>query len=179
MAQQEDAMLLSPSGMRSLGLLPQSKEKTPPFLMKIGGDEIKLEQVILQNMNAIQMTGFSMTNALDALRANSMYTALVMNLNNLVTGYLSSVKNPNVDRFMDDRKTITTKWASVQEGKVPVTLARELYRLIVRVLAEEGILNVRKHAYFGVGWKEGLEDAVKEDLEELQSHEVEDENSGE
>ena len=63
---------------------------------------------------------------------------------------------------------------SLREGRS----ARSLYRLIVRVLAEEGIFNVRKHGYFGVGWKEGLEDSVKEDLEDLQSQEVEDENSG-
>jgi len=162
----------------------QNKEKegsTPPFLMKIGGDEIKLEQIILQNINAIQMTGFSSVDLFDAIKANSMYVSLVLNLNDLISGFFKSIENPGVDTFFEKRTEIFEKWKKFDEqgtGKTPIVFARELYQLIIETISNQGMFNVRKYSYFGVGWKKIQVQKAKEEILVAQEREMEDQNTG-
>lgn len=148
----------------------------PPFMQKYLPDKIDVEQVILQNVSALQMTFFSAVDLWDATKYNSMFVAGVMNLDALVAGILGSIDNQNTKTFKEKRKAILDKWKNAPSDKSPIDQARELYILIIDTLNREGVFKFRRMAYFGVGWKKRKESEIEASLQAVQEAELDDEN---
>ena len=127
---------------------------------------LDMEQIVLHLIEAINLSAIMVKDVGNASQANSVFTALVLNLDSFVYPILSSEGREFGD-YEDRRKQIKDTWdKSSDEGSSPYSSARKLYMLTVETLAKERLFKVRRLVYFGYGWKVGQNVKVEKLLEE-------------
>lgn len=163
----------TPSDLIKRGIIQQN-QGAPPFQQKYAGEFISAELLLLQTMQAIQMSPLMIDRIGDAGKAHSVFTGLVINFDALVMGFMESSNSLAVRNFKEEREDIVASWNDNEYKK-----ALELYTAIVNVLTREGVFKIKRYSYFGVGWEKEKAKELEEGLEEAQELEKEDENSGE